>query len=147
MVADASHTDPLIGAISRSTNGRYKTKVRLISRDRLDRRYKASRKFEAVAAGIASDLGGADMLSTVERNLIEAFAGISVHVADLNARMLLGQKIDLAEHSQVVSTMVRVASRIGVRRIPRDVTPTINDIARDIAIEREATDQAEDVAE
>jgi hypothetical protein len=141
MRADVPHTDPLIGAVTRSTNGRYKNKIRLISRDKLDRRYNASRKFEAVAAGIANDLGGAELLSTIERNLIEAFAGIAVHVADLNARMLLGQKIDLAEHSQVVSTMVRVASRIGVRRIPRDVTPTLADIIKEAAATRNAETQ------
>jgi hypothetical protein len=41
------------------------------------------------------------------------------------------QDVDLAQHAQAVSAMVRVASRLGVRRVPRDVTPDPLDYARD----------------
>lgn len=36
--------------------------------------------------------------------------------------LLLGQDVDVVEHRQVVSSMVRVASRLGLRRLARDVT-------------------------
>ncbi|MEJ0076852.1 MAG: hypothetical protein WDO17_15650 [Alphaproteobacteria bacterium] len=81
--------------------------------------------FDAIVTGIESDLGGKDQLSTVEVALIEAFAGATVHVHDLNARLLLGQKIDLSEHSAAISSLVRIASRIGTRRRPKDVTPSL----------------------
>jgi hypothetical protein len=42
-----------------------------------DGRTNVARKFDSMVAGIVSDLGGADTLSTVQRNLIEAFAGAS----------------------------------------------------------------------
>jgi hypothetical protein len=41
----------------------------------------------------------------------------------LNVRLALGQDIDLAQHAQAVSAMVRVATRLGVRRVPREAEP------------------------
>lgn len=79
-------------------------------------------------------------MSTVEQHLVEAFAGAAVHVHDLNARLLRGDKVDILAHSQAVSMMVRVASRIGLKRVARDITPTLADIAREIDAERELDD-------
>jgi hypothetical protein len=110
--------------ISISTNGlRRPRKERLLTRAQVDGRTKARRKFDAIVAGIASDLGGEDRLSTVARHLVEAFAGAALHVGDLNARLLLGEKIDVTEHAQVISTLVRIATRIGIHRLARDVSP------------------------
>jgi hypothetical protein len=95
-------------------------KVRLLTREALDGRTVARRRFDAIAEGIAEDLGGEDRLSTVQRTLIEAFAGAAVHVHDLNARLLLGQEVDITAHASAISTMVRIASRIGTRRVARD---------------------------
>jgi hypothetical protein len=87
-------------------------------------------KFDAIASGIADDLGGNERLSTVQKHLVEAFAGVALAVNDLNARLLLGEEIDIVEQSQAVSTMVRVAQRIGISRVARDVTPSLADIMR-----------------
>jgi hypothetical protein len=102
-------------------------KQRLLSRDTLDGRTRARRQFDAIATGIAGDLGGEDRLSTVQRHLVEAFAGAAVHVHDLNARLMLGQEVDIVAHSHAISTMVRVASRIGIHRVARNITPTLSD--------------------
>ena len=98
-------------------------KIRLLTRDNLDGRTKARKQFDAIAEGIAQDLGGEDRLSTVKRHLVEAFAGAAVHVHDLNARLLLGEEVDITAHASAISTMVRIASRIGTQRVARDVTP------------------------
>jgi hypothetical protein len=115
---------PGIGA----ANGR--GKVRLLTRGALDGRTAAAKQFDAIAEGIAADLGGADHLTTVQQNLVEAFAGAAIHVHDMNARLLLGQDIDILEHSQAISTMVRIAARIGTERVSRDVTSDPLDYAR-----------------
>jgi hypothetical protein len=104
-----------------SGNGQGKT--RLLTRSALDGRTKARKQFDAIARGIAVDLGGEDQLSTIQRHLVEAFAGAAVHVHDLNARLLLGEQVDIVAHSQAISTMVRIASRIGTQRVARDITP------------------------
>jgi hypothetical protein len=109
-------------------NGR--GKVRLLTRQSLDGRTKARKTFDSIARGIAADLGGEDRLTTVQKHLVEAFAGCAVVVHDINARLLLGQPIDLAEHSQVASTLVRLASRIGLGRRMRDVADLTDHIAK-----------------
>lgn len=107
-------------------------KERLLTRDALDGRTRARKLFDSIASGIENDLGGREHLSTVELALVEAFAGAALHLNDLNARLLLGQKIDLAEHAAAIGAMVRVAARIGTRRRPRDVTPSVEQYLRRI---------------
>jgi hypothetical protein len=107
-----------------SGNGQGKTRL-------LTRETKASKQFDAIAEGIAQDLGGEGRLSTIQHHLVEAFAGAAVDVHDLNARLLLGEEVDIVAHSQAISTMVRIASRIGVQRVARDISPSLADIMRE----------------
>jgi hypothetical protein len=99
----------------------------LLTRQSLDGRTKARKQFDAVVQGIAADLGGEDRLSTVQKHLVEAFAGCAVVVHDINARLLLGQPIDIGEAAQAVSSLVRIAQRIGINRRVRDITPALPD--------------------
>jgi hypothetical protein len=124
--------------------GNGKGKTRLLTRDALDGRTKARKRFDAIANGIMSDLGGSDRVSTVELHLIEAFAGAAVHVHDLNARLLAGEKIDFTQHATAISSLVRIAARIGVQRRPRDVTPDLQSYLRNRA---DAVVDAEDEME
>jgi hypothetical protein len=112
-------------------NGGGHTKYRLLTRDHLDGRTSAAKQFDAVAHAIAEDLGGEERLSAIQKYLVEAFAGVSIHLGDLHARLLLGEKIDITEHATAVSTMVRIAQRVGVHRLQRDVTPNPLDYARE----------------
>ena len=121
---------PPDGPVMATGNGR--GKVRLLTRQSLDGRTKARKQFDAIAEGIASDLGGEADLTTVQRHLVEAFAGCAVVVHDINARLLLGQPIDIGEASQAVSSLVRLAQRIGVGRHIRDVTNLTDHIAKKI---------------
>jgi hypothetical protein len=100
-------------------------KLNLISRANLDGRTREAEQFDAIATAIAQDLGGSDQLSTVERHLVEAFAGAALSVNDINARLLLGEEIDILKQAQAISTMVRVAQRIGVKRVPTNITPNL----------------------
>jgi hypothetical protein len=96
-------------------------KTRLLTREALDGRSRARRHFDAIARGIAEDLGGEARLSTVQKCLIEAFAGVAVHVHNINARLLQGEKINVLIHSTAVSTMCRTATRVGLHRVPREI--------------------------
>jgi hypothetical protein len=105
-------------------------KVQVLTHENIDGRLRARKKFDAIAHGVAEDIGGEDQLSTVQRHLIEAFAGVAIHVNNLTAKLLRGEDVDVVEHSQAISTMVRVAQRIGIDRVARDVSPTLSDILR-----------------
>jgi hypothetical protein len=123
MSSDPGPVDPAPHQILKSTNRRYSGKFRLINREIIDGRTKARRRFDAIASSIAADLGGEDRLSTIEKHLVEAFSGVALAVNDINARLMLGEEFDVVDLSQAVSTMVRVASRIGIRRVVRDIPP------------------------
>ena len=113
--------------ISISSNGRRRGKDRLLTRESLDQRSRAHRQFDAIARGIAADKGGEANLSTVEKHLIENFAGIAVVINDINARLLLGEEVDLLELCTLSSTSVRLASRLGLGRRAKDVTPDLRE--------------------
>jgi len=115
-MTDVSQDTPTISA------GNGKGKIRLITRSALDGRTKARKQFDAIANGIAADLGGEGQLTTVQKHLVEAFAGVSIVVNAINAQLLLGKPVDILELSSAVSTLVRLASRLGVDRIARDIT-------------------------
>jgi hypothetical protein len=62
-------------------------------------------------------------LSHIQMQLIEAFAGAAIALDSLNARILLGEQVSLAEHAKACSAMVRLATRLGLKRRAHDVTP------------------------
>jgi hypothetical protein len=107
-----------------------------LNRADLDGRTNAAKVFDRIASSIASDLGGETALSTIQRYLIEAYAGAAVTMCDLNARRAMGEDIDIGKLSQAVSAMVRVASRLGIERQSREVVMSPLDYAA--SFERES---------
>jgi hypothetical protein len=92
---------------------------------------KIARMFNRLVLDIESDLGGRNQLSTVERALIQGFAGSAVIVHHLNAKLLvLDEDIDLAAHASAISAMVRIASRLGTQRRAA-ASPTLGQYLRD----------------
>jgi hypothetical protein len=119
-------------------------KLKLLTRNALDGRTTAAKRFDAIAAAIAVDLGGEDQLSTVQKHLVLAFAGIALHLGDCNARLLLGEAINILEHAHVVSTLVRVAQRVGIERRAKPVPDLYRDVLPALATKRDALDGAGD---
>jgi hypothetical protein len=93
----------------------------LLVRAELDGRTLAAKTFDKLVADIISDLGGEDACTTLEVNLVQAYAGASLQVETLNCRQLIGEQIDLTAYCQAASTMTRIASRLGLRRRPKPV--------------------------
>jgi hypothetical protein len=108
-------------------------KARLLVRESLDGRSRARRHFDRIARGIAEDLGGEDQLSTVQKCLVESFAGVAVHISNLNARLLDGEKVNILVHATAASVLCRTATRIGLKRIPREIESLSSILRRDVA--------------
>lgn len=119
------HASSTNGTPIPTANG--KGKIQLLTREHLDGRTRAHKQFDAIANAIARDIGE-DQLSTIQRHLVEAFAGVALHVHDLNARLLLGLNVDAFEHSQAISTLVRVASRLPIARVPKQIQSVESDL-------------------
>jgi hypothetical protein len=111
---------------------RLQKRPQLLLRSDLDGRTNAAKYFDRLVGAVETDLAGPDELSAVEKVLIEAFAGAAVSLQHMNAKLALGQEIDISEHSSCVGALVRVASRLGLRRRQRDVTQSWDDIAAEI---------------
>jgi hypothetical protein len=127
-ILGSCHTDAPVKPVRRRS--KRATRPQLLVRSRLDGRTNAAREFDRLVSDVQADLGGRDQLSAIEVALVEAFAGATVTLNNLNTRLLLGQPISLAEHAQAVSAMVRVASRLGISRRARDLGPTLSDFLR-----------------
>ena len=84
----------------------------------------AGRFFDKMVRDIQTDLGGRRQLSRIEGELIRAFAGAATTLQYLNTQVLLGEtgEIDLSGYATIASTMLRIGSRLGLRRVPKDVT-------------------------
>jgi hypothetical protein len=109
-------------------------KVRLITRDALDRRTTASKMFDNVVLNIANDLGGEDRLSTIQKHLIESFASVALLAGDTTAHMLQGEEVDVLQFATVISTMVRTAQRLGVGRVAKNIEQSCEDVINEHAI-------------
>ena len=106
-------------------------KLRLVNRELLDGRTAPAKEFHRLSSAIIADLGGEQALSAIEMALVEAFCGASVVVNHLNVELMLGNAIDFTDHSAAVGAMVRVGSRLGLRRRARPVDEvTLSDILR-----------------
>ncbi|MGA2795922.1 MAG: hypothetical protein ABSE69_20930, partial [Roseiarcus sp.] len=71
-------------------------------------------------AALISDQGGRHNMSEARMSLIRRFAAQSVQAEALEARLTLGHEIKIEEHALISSTLVRLASRLGIdRRIGR----------------------------
>jgi hypothetical protein len=98
----------------------------------LDKATGAARFFGRMVREIESDLGGRRQLSRIEGELIRAFAGAATTLQYLNLQVALGEssEIDLTGYATIASTMLRIGSRLGLARRPRDVTLTLGQVLR-----------------
>ena len=72
------------------------------------------KRYDRIVSDLVTALGSD--VTIEQRVLIEAFAGIALKVKDANSKLLLGEEIDLTEHSAAIATLVQLASCIGVVR-------------------------------
>lgn len=134
MDAAAAHADkPPV----RRRNKRASTKVRLLTRAVLDGRRSEAKLHDRLLAEILADLGGADQCGALKRALAEAFVGSYLNLGHLHAQQQLGEKIDINEHATTVSSMVRLATRLGIERQPKDITPDPLEYAKSYDARRE----------
>jgi hypothetical protein len=91
----------------------------------VDGRSVVARRYRDIIGEVISDQGGPEHLSEARLQLIRRFSGASVLAEQMEARLALGGQIDIREYSLLVSTIVRVAQRLGIERRPINVTPSL----------------------
>jgi hypothetical protein len=117
----------------------------------IDGRSPTARRYRDITAAILVDQGGEDRCSESRKHLIRRFAAAAVLAERLEAKLVSGADIDIQEHATLSSTLVRLAQRIGIDRVPRDVgSMTLADylddhgVVEDVAVVEEAAEVAVD---
>jgi hypothetical protein len=87
----------------------------------VDGRSIVARRYRDISSAIVADQGGLAQLSESRVQLIRRFAAAAVIAEQMEARLANGEDINIAEHSLLCSTLVRVAQRIGINRVPKTV--------------------------
>jgi hypothetical protein len=71
------------------------------------------------------DLGGSDRLTSGQRQLVQRAAVLGALIEDCEARWAGGATIEIGDYLSAVNVQRRVLSTLGLRRVPKDVTPTL----------------------
>jgi len=109
-------------------------KARLRTLDDLDRRTRAAQQALALRDELAADLGGWDLITVAERQLVENVAMLGAMIRDSGASYLSGQAIDLAEFMALTNAQRRLLADLGLERRARNVTPTIRDLVAEAEV-------------
>lgn len=121
MAADTEHKEGDNIAVARQKAA---PKVRLRSLGDLDRRTRAAQAVFALRDELASDLGGLDRLSAMQRELVENTAVLGAMLKDAAASYLSGEPVDLAEFMALTNAQRRLLSDLGLERRMQNITPT-----------------------
>jgi hypothetical protein len=100
-------------------------KCRLLTIEGLDHRTTAYRETKQLVADIEADLGGAEHLSAMERQMVQHGAVLGAIANDMETKYLMARQIDLVVLCRVLNAQRRAFDAIGYKRRQRDVTPTL----------------------
>jgi len=103
----------------------------------IDGRSAGARRYRDLVLEILADQGGVEHCASARLQLIRRFAAASVIAESLEASLVEGKPIDIAEHAQLCSSLVRIAQRIGINRRLKNVTPHLRDYLEAHATEAE----------
>jgi hypothetical protein len=96
--------------------------VRFLTLADLDGRSRAAARCRELVRSFESDLGGADELSTAQRQLVQRAALLAVTLEDFEVRFTLGQPFELPDYLATVNAQRRVLITLGLERRARDVS-------------------------
>lgn len=107
-----------------------------------------ARRWRDVLAEIISDLGGADLLSEGQKQLARRCATIAIACERMEGEAALGNEINLDAYGTLTDRLGRALQRLGLKRIARDVGPSLMEVLRDDRArqqraEREAHERSE----
>jgi hypothetical protein len=97
----------------------------------IDGRTRVAKRYKEICRALARDQGGPERMSEARAQLIRRFAATSVLAEQLEAKLASGEVICVQEHALLCSSLVRLAQRIGISRVPRSVVPTLHDYLDD----------------
>jgi len=101
--------------------------IRFLTMRDLDGRSRAAARCRELARELEVDLGGADRLSTAQRQLIQRAAVLAAQLEDFETRWCLGEVVELPDYLQAINVQRRLLVSLGLERRARDVTPSLRE--------------------
>jgi hypothetical protein len=89
-------------------------------RSKVDRRRKDIRRLIDRMDQIATQYGGADVLSPVQASLVERFAHIELLTLGVEARLRAGEGIDVGHYLAAIDRLHGIGKTLGLKRVPKD---------------------------
>jgi hypothetical protein len=96
----------------------------------LDGRSAGARRFRDLVRAFIADLGGADNCSAVMIGLVRRLAAATVMAEALELKAVSGEPVDIGEYCDLASTTVRISQRLGLKRTPKNITPSLSEYLR-----------------
>jgi hypothetical protein len=93
----------------------------------IDGRSLVARRYRDIASAVLLDQQNGQPISEARLQLIRRFAACACLAEQMEARLANGETIDISEHSQLCSSLFRLAQRIGLGRTPKNITPTLEE--------------------
>lgn len=90
----------------------------------VDNRTMLARKWRNTFASIVEDLGGIERTSTLEQQLMRRCATLSVVAEKLESDWLATSNFDADLYVLISNTLQKIAAKLGLKRIPKDITPS-----------------------
>jgi hypothetical protein len=82
-------------------------------------------RFRLLLDGITGDLGGKSALSTGELQIARRCAFISTQCEIMERQAAIGETFDVTAYGTLTGHLVRALNALGFKRVPKDVTPTL----------------------
>jgi hypothetical protein len=109
--------------------------------DQVDGRSAIARRYRDLVAEHSSDLGGAEILSEAQRQMIRRAASLACWCEAIECKLAEGADIDIGPYTTATNALRRVLVDLGLERRARDLTPTLAEFTHMIA--RTATEMAQ----
>ena len=93
----------------------------------VDGRTRPAKAYEATVAALVADLGGEDVISRAELEIVRRAAGLGVLAQQIEAAIVSGDKVEPTQYQSVANAQGRLLARLGLRRRQRDVTPSLGE--------------------
>ena len=87
-----------------------------------------ARRYRDLVLSILEDLGGNDLVSEAERQLVRRAAAMAVLSEQLEAQIVNGEAVSVEDLVKLVNGQNRTFASIGLKRRQKDVTPRLSDI-------------------
>ena len=93
----------------------------------VDGRSAIARRVRDIFDAFCRDLGGHDQLSEAQTQLVRRASMISIKCEEMESHGAQGEQIDLDTFGKLTDRLGRTLQRLGIKRVPRDVTPSVAD--------------------